>query len=426
MTPLQNSTEPNILFLGGMFPEEAEEWIRHNSKGNVHNAANVMQWNLLRGLRHHLGSALHVVSSPFVGSFPKFFRKLLLPSFQFTIDRQPVGHSAGFLNLPLVKHVSRYLSVQPRLRSAVESATPPIAVVAYSFTSVMAHALKRAKRYDPSVITCLVVADLPEYMNLQAHKPRLSSMLAKYTLNRLYKTLEYVDCVVVLTEPMVAKMGFTKPHVVIEGISEAPRANDTSPTAHDSTAAEQVVLYTGGLNEAFGVLNLVKAFITLPDPSLRLVLCGAGDAVDEIKDYAARDDRIVYKGLVSREEVIALQHQATVLVNPRQNTGEYVKYSFPSKLMEYMASGTPVVAYPLAGVPQDYREYFYLVPDHEIDSLASTIQRVLATPGEERSRIGQRARDFVLQEKSPEVQTAKILQMISDITAQREASYDRV
>ena len=115
-----------------------------------------------------------------------------------------------------------------------------------------------------------------------------------------------------------------------------------------------------------------------------------------------------------------------MLVNPRQNTGEYVKYSFPSKLMEYMASGTPVVAYPLAGVPQDYREYFYLVPDHEIDSLASTIQRVLATPGEERSRIGQRARDFVLQEKSPEVQTAKILQMISDITAQREASYDRV
>ena len=38
-------------------------------------------------------------------------------------------------------------------------------------------------------------------------------------------------------------------------------------------------------------------------------------------------------------------------VNPRQNNEEFTKYSFPSKTMEYLASGVPVVAYKLDGIP---------------------------------------------------------------------------
>ena len=247
------------------------------------------------------------------------------------------------------------------------------------------------------------------------------------TRKRLYKTLQHVDCAVLLTEPMASKMEFAKPYVVIEGISAHKDSTGTDLDLNDTTnRTENMVVYTGGLNEAFGVLNLVEAFSTLPDRSLRLVLCGTGDAVPAIEEYAKADSRIIYKGLLPHDEVVALQRQATVLVNPRQNTGEYVKYSFPSKLMEYMVSGTPTIAYDLDGIPAEYRDYLFLVPDHEIRSLASTIQRVLAQSPAERRWVGQRARDFVLTQKNPAVQTEKVLRMIAAILKQREERYGLV
>ena len=51
--------------------------------------------------------------------------------------------------------------------------------------------------------------------------------------------------------------------------------------------------------------------------------------------------------------------RADVLVNPRPNEGEYTKYSFPSKNIEYLLSGNPVVGYMLSGMPEDYRRFVY-------------------------------------------------------------------
>lgn len=419
--------DATITFLGGMFPQDDSDWVYRNSKGNVHNAANVMQWNLIRGLASHLGGKLRVISSPFLGAFPKYFKKPIVGDFQFDIGTDVIARGVGFLNLPVIKHFSRYIRLRKPLRDAIDESTPPHAVIAYSFTSAMAYSLKRAKLADPSTITCLVVADLPGYMNLSTQRSMLRKIFGKYTVKRLYGTLKYVDCAVVLTEPMVPKMGFDKPYVVIDGISQqlGPRSADDKQTeATDS--AEKTILYTGGLNEAFGVLNLVEAFRMLRDEAYRLVLCGAGDAVATIQEHAQADPRITYRGLVPHDEIVALQRQATVLVNPRQNVGEYVKYSFPSKIMEYMISGTPTVAYDLAGMPDDYQDYLYLVPENSVEALTATLERVLALSPAELQSFGQHAQEFVVQHKNPSVQTEKILRLITTVTQQREASYGRV
>ncbi|WP_170200317.1 glycosyltransferase [Enteractinococcus coprophilus] len=419
--------EPDMIFLGGMFPQASADWIQRNSKGNIHNAANVMQWNLVRGLASHLGSKLNVVSSPFLGSFPKYFKKIRVPDFQLEIVSGAGGQGIGFLNLPGVKHVSRYFRLRRTLSAAIQTARPPHAVIAYSFSAVMAFSLRRVKRLDPTIVTCLVVPDLPGFMNLSAKRSLPRKMLGKLLIKRLYKTLEDVDCAVVLTEPMVSYMGFTKPHVVIEGIAPPSDAPDLDQSSTESPASsDTMIVYTGGLNAAFGVLELVQAFSTLTDPSLRLVLCGVGDAVQAIEEYATSDQRIIYQGLLPHKEVVALQRQATVLVNPRQNTEEYVKYSFPSKLMEYMVSGTPTVAYDLDGMPAEYREHLFIVPENDIASLAKTIQQVLAQSPAQRRDFGHRARTFVQEQKNPEVQTKKILRMIDAVTTQRKERYGRV
>ena len=63
--------------------------------------------------------------------------------------------------------------------------------------------------------------------------------------------------------------------------------------------------------------------------------------------------RIEFLGMLPRTDVLELQSKATILVNPRQPVGDFTKYSFPSKTIEYMASGTPLLMYKLPGIPEE-------------------------------------------------------------------------
>ena len=72
-----------------------------------------------------------------------------------------------------------------------------------------------------------------------------------------------------------------------------------------------------------------------------------------------------------------MQQQATLLVNPRKGHEEYTKYSFPSKTMEYMASGTPTIMYKLPGLPIEYEEYLVLLPDNSQETLTAILKQCL-------------------------------------------------
>jgi glycosyltransferase involved in cell wall biosynthesis len=118
--------------------------------------------------------------------------------------------------------------------------------------------------------------------------------------------------------------------------------------------------------------------------------------------------------LLKRDEVLQLQKSCTVLINPRPKNGEYTKYSFPSKIMEYMSSGTPVIAYKLEGIPEEYYEHIYMVNDDK-GGLFGTLKDVLCKDEQELFRKGQIAKEFVLTQKSGEKQGEKILQMLNHL-----------
>ena len=65
---------------------------------------------------------------------------------------------------------------------------------------------------------------------------------------------------------------------------------------------------------------------------------------------------------------------ADVLVNPRPNNEEYTKYSFPSKNIEYLMTGKPVVAYMLDGMPAHYKKFLYEIPTGELNFTNTIIE----------------------------------------------------
>ena len=103
-----------------------------------------------------------------------------------------------------------------------------------------------------------------------------------------------------------------------------------------------------------------------------------------------------------------------LLVNPRKNIGEYTKYSFPSKILEYMSSGTPVLMYKLDGIPDEYYDKVFLVDNY--DDLSSAIVELSTVDENNMIEIAKKAENFVINDKNPFKQTKKIMDLIRKIS----------
>jgi len=159
-----------------------------------------------------------------------------------------------------------------------------------------------------------------------------------------------------------------------------------------------------------GILELVEAFKQIQNQKSRLLICGAGETESYIQTESEKDDRIIFMGELSREKILNLQKNATLLVNPRANNEEFTKYSFPSKIMEYLSSGTPTLAYKLDGIPDEYYDYMYTIST-ESDGLKNSLDEVLSYTKEELQEKGNQAQRFVKNQKNAFEQVKKMIKM---------------
>ena len=188
--------------------------------------------------------------------------------------------------------------------------------------------------------------------------------------------------------------------------------NDIIKRISEDLKNKKYILYSGLLNEKFGIRTLLDAFGKVQDSELKLVLCGSGDAEELVRERVKADERISFLGRVDREIVLALQKNATILVNPRQNNEDFTKYSFPSKNLEYLSSGVPVIAYKLDGIPDEYDEFIIYPENDSVDALHKTIKTLSEMTDEERKVIGDKARRFVVENKNKNTQAQRIFEFI--------------
>ena len=200
--------------------------------------------------------------------------------------------------------------------------------------------------------------------------------------------------------------GVEKPYVVVEGIFKV------TPMPEIKKENSKVILYTGGLVLRYGIGDLLEAFHQIPYRDYQLWLCGSGDAEESIKEYSKKDKRIKFLGRMTAEEVCKLQRRATLLVNPRHSGEIFTKYSFPSKTMEYMASGTPTVMSKLECIPNEYDQYLYYFDDESIEGMKNKMIEICEMDKEVLKSRGQKASAFIIEQKNAKVQANKILSVL--------------
>lgn len=270
------------------------------------------------------------------------------------------------------------------------------------FGTVWGASLGRAK-------TVAMVTDMPGMKSGEKISLDKLSRLDKWHIKSIYRSSFFVF----LTQHMDSVLNpFHHPSIVIEAL-----ISDRNSGEIPEKNATRDILYAGGIFESYGLGLLCEAFSQLKDSDLRLILFGDGPFVPEIKKYADKDSRIVYMGTAMNDVVLEAEKRAALLVNPRFTGADYTLYSFPSKNLEYMITGTPVVTTRLAGIPEDHAPYIFTFDEETKEGFAATLRRILDEPSYKLRAFGEAARQYVIQTKNPVVQVKKILEMISGETA---------
>ena len=201
-----------------------------------------------------------------------------------------------------------------------------------------------------------------------------------------------------------------KPYVILEGHSDISM-RERVPSM-DKKAPARTVFYAGGVSRQYGLADLTEGFLLADIPGTRLEIYGPGDYVKELQTIAETHPNVYYGGMLMNTEIVDKEQEATLLVNPRPTHEEFVKYSFPSKTMEYMASGTPVLTTRLPGMPKEYYPYVDFIEEESAAGIAAALTKVLSHSDEELFRKGSAARDFVLDGRNNVVQAKKLLEML--------------
>jgi len=256
-----------------------------------------------------------------------------------------------------------------------------------------------------------IVTDLPSYMSQYGMNKNKG---AKAFVSFLYRTVcnffifKY-DSYMILTEHMNEVVNpRNKPFVVIEGMVDCDMLSMINKL--ENKYHEKIVIYAGALYEKYGVKKLIHAFMKLNMQEARLWLFGSGEMESEIKIFEQKDERIKYFGVIPNQEIVQEEMKATLLVNPRPSMEEFTMFSFPSKNMEYMASGTPMLTTKLPGMPDEYMDYIYIIENECEDGIAESLQNILEKNKEELFLKGHLAKEFVLKEKNNLVQAKKFME----------------
>ena len=245
-----------------------------------------------------------------------------------------------------------------------------------------------------------IITDLPDMLGGGGFSKKMANFVIRHCTDYVLLTQAMNDYI----------RNDAKPYVILEGHADITM-KERQPSMEKKQSV-RTVFYAGGVSRQYGLKDLTEGFLRADLPNTRLEIYGPGDYVEELQIVAEKDSRVFYGGMLLNTQIVEKEQEATLLVNPRPTHEEFVKYSFPSKTMEYMASGTPVLTTRLPGMPKEYYPYVDFIDEESADGIAAALKTVLAHSDEELFRKGQAARTFVLESRNNVVQAKRILTML--------------
>jgi len=392
----------HYLFLGSFYFPEEESRLEWFSKCGLQNSIVNFQNNMLVGLRDLLQEkdTLSIINYYPLGAYPKQARKLVIRG-----EKRSGYHRLSLVNIHLIKQLWYNLQARIAISHWVKSLKGEEGkIIMYDLLRPYLKSLAPISR--PNVKTYTIIADLPNEFGYNKNERGLKAFVKKRLGYQNMRLVTRLDRYGLLTRQMAEPLKLSETNcTIIEGFSNEKRFY--SPLESDS----KILLYTGLVSIEYNIDGLLNAFSMLEGKQYQLWICGPGPSVNLVREYEKKDERIKYRGCIPQSKIAELQSQASVLINPRLNEGEFTKYSFPSKIIEYLSTARPIIAYKLSGIPDVYYDYLIAPNDNTAECLSKVIKNTLDLSLEEKNKIGTNGRIFVIERTRPKMQMKKLLSL---------------
>lgn len=344
-----------------------------------------------------------------IPSYPKF-GKLRKESHSYSIGNFFCS-IPSVINLPIIKEYDYGCSAYRSIKKMMRDDEDNVILISGLYRSLIRPA--KWLKHNCKVPVFAIVPDLPELMvTYRKDYSKLRSMLNDIDMKRAMKYRDAIDGFVVLSafmNPVVNR--HNRPWTILDGLCNLTDIDQIKA----EKSSERFILYAGKISRSFGVDKLVMGFLNAGLKDVKLVLCGDGDYASTLQEKAAHFPQIDFKGTVTHNTVLALEKSAILLVDPRPIENEIAKMSFPSKIIEYMASGTPVLVSNIPSLAPEYRQYQYRIEEVSAKGIENALRDVFRHTSSELTALGASARQFVLDNKTIQKQCKKVLDLIRSV-----------
>lgn len=333
-----------LIMCGTMVPSEYENRIQYLS-----NAANRFQLNFVKEMKKECEIKVY----SYLG---------------IAVDEQvqtELKQKAGDVKVHF-RTADRLTGVMRYKRAVKQALKQADCLFTYNVTYAWMFAPALARRLGKK--SALILAD---YSGEESYHSFARRLYARHQL----KVIQKYDVVIGLSETTKRYLKPNQCFLCVEGGIDQDVYDYFEPASADEQRQENSIttyMYAGILEPVTGVDMLLKAFSRNNNPDIRLNISGKGSFQKLVEDAAKQDDRITYLGCVPYEEYLSNLKQADVLVNPRNMNLPENENNFPSKIMEYLATGKPIISTRFPGW-EKYNEYIAFC-ESTVDGLQAALE----------------------------------------------------
>lgn len=183
------------------------------------------------------------------------------------------------------------------------------------------------------------IAIIADYSDSISYKGIISKLYAKFQL----WSMRRFDTVVGLSANIRSKLKKKQKFILMEGGIDQAFYDAFSYQARRQPSP-YILMYSGLLSQVTGVDLLLEVMQRVSRQDIKLVITGKGPLEKEVRKASMVDTRICYKGHLTYEEYMEQLQNADVLINPRNMNIPENQNNFPSKIMEYLATGKVILS----------------------------------------------------------------------------------
>lgn len=400
----------HIIYIGDVLPENIFPAV-----SSVNPSTNNVQLSFIHYFNEAYQNNFHVISRNWGTRKLSFSKSKLVETMKFQTKDGIIIETISFYKNKSLINLSAFFSLwykirQHRRQIIYKHPHEKILFIVHNpFYGKSLPALL-AKHKNDFLIT--ILSEGLDIRYLQEKKIRIHDHVIHY----LHKTmLKKNDGIITFCAESVKRYAPNTPYIEIFHSCDS---RDFQEKKQYEKRKEKMVLYAGLINPCYGIINILDAMKNLSQ-NYRLVICGGGEMeiIDQIKDAALKDNRIKYLGLIPRVEALRLEQLSDVLLmirTARTKSEKYIaKYCQPSKLPEYMLSGTPILSTDIPAIPSSAKPYLNITDTNRI---AEDIVAICESDFNASIRKAEEARNFALQECNVIKQNNAIISFVKKIT----------